>query len=134
VSKLRVLIADDRPQVRQELRAILPLVGDVVVVGEAADGLEAVRLVAALRPHAVLLDLEMPILDGYQAAVQIRAACPTCRIVALTIHDDEAARREAASAGVDVFVVKGALVSVIAEALGANMEDSHGTHDQSQEN
>jgi DNA-binding NarL/FixJ family response regulator len=129
---MRIIIADDRRQVRRELRAILPLAGDVEIVGEAADGLEAVRLVAALQPAAALLDLEMPVMDGYRAAAAIKAVCPICRVVALTIHGDEVARRRAAEAGVDAFVVKGAPVAALIEALEANKEDCHGTHDWTQ--
>ena len=134
MSKLRVLIADDRQQVRQELGAILPLAGDIEVVGEAANGLEAVQLAAALQPQAVLLDLEMPVMDGYQAAAQIKAVCPACRVVALTIYGDETARRRAAEAGFDAFIVKGAPISALIEALGKDMEDSHGRYNQSEEN
>lgn len=133
MSKLRVLIADDRQQVRQELRAILPLAGNIEVVGEAADGLEAVRLAAALQPQAVLLDLQMPVMDGYQAAAQIKAICPACRLIALTIHGDETARRRAADAGFDAFIVKGAPISALIEALGKNEEDSHGRYNQNKE-
>jgi DNA-binding NarL/FixJ family response regulator len=131
LSKLRVLIADDRQQVRQELRALLPLAGPIEVVGEAADGLEAVRLATALRPQAVLLDLQMPVMDGYQAAAQIKANCPSCRVIALTIYGDEIARQRAAEAGVDAFVVKGAPISALIKALGEDKEDSHGRHNQS---
>lgn len=133
MSKLRLLIADDRQQVRQELRAILALVADIEVVGEAADGLEAIRLAATLKPQAVLLDLEMPVMDGYQAARQIKATCPTCYVIALTIHDDETVRRRAADSGVDAFVVKGTPIAVLVEALGENKESSHGTHNQTKE-
>ena len=62
----RVLIADDNSRVRQELRTLLPLACDVVIVGEAADGGEAIRLAEALRPEVVLMDLEMPELDFAQ--------------------------------------------------------------------
>lgn len=134
LSKLRVLIVDDRQQVRRELDAILPLVGDIEVVGEATNGLEAVQLAAALQPQAVLLDLQMPVMDGYQAAVQIRAVCSTCRVIALTIHGDETARRRAAEAGFDAFIVKGAPIAALIETLGKNEEDSHGRHNQNQKN
>lgn len=120
MSGLRVLIADDRRQVRQELRAILPLAGNIEVVGEAADGQEAVQLVAALRPQAVLLDLQMPVMDGYQAALEIKAICPSCRVVALTVHGDETARRKASESGVDAFVVKGAPLSILVQVLSGS--------------
>jgi DNA-binding NarL/FixJ family response regulator len=133
LSRLRVLIVDDRQQVRQELGAILRLAGDIEVVGEAANGLEAVRLATALQPRAILLDLQMPVMDGYRAAAQIRAICPACRLIALTIHGDETARRRAATAGFDSFIVKGAPISALIEALGQYEEDSHGRYNQSQE-
>jgi DNA-binding NarL/FixJ family response regulator len=131
---MRVVIVDDRAQVRRELRAILPLAGDIEVVGEAADGLEAVRLVATLRPEAVLLDLRMPVMDGYEATARIKAICPPCRVVALTIHGDEAARRQAVESGVDAFVVKGAPIAAIVDALvSSDKEESHGAYDWAQE-
>ena len=125
--RLRVLIADDRQQVRRELGAILPLAGRIEVIGEAADGLEAVRLAETLQPEAVVLDLQMPGLDGFQAAAQIKRAHPGCRLVALTVHDDEASRLRAAQSGIDAFVVKGAPISTLVEALTSDKEFNHGT-------
>lgn len=113
----RILIVDDNAEVRRELRTLLPLAGDLEVVGEAADGLEAVRLAEALRPHVILLDLQMPVLDGYGAARRIKDCWPACRVVALTVHDDEAARRKASQAGVDLFLVKGSPLSVLVDAI-----------------
>ncbi len=114
---LRVLIVDDMPQVRQELRLLLTLAGEVEVVGEAANGAEAIGQAEALRPDAVVIDLEMPVMDGFAAARQIKARCPTCRVIALTVHDYEAARQRAFQAGVDVFMVKGAPVAALVQAI-----------------
>jgi len=115
----RVLIVDDSPQVRQELRTLLTLAGEIEIVGEAADGLEAIRLTEALQPEVVLMDLEMPVLDGYEAARQIKSRWPACRVVALTVHGYEAARQKASQAGVDVFLVKGVSVETLVQAISA---------------
>jgi DNA-binding NarL/FixJ family response regulator len=113
----RILIVDDNAEVRQELRTLLPLAGDLEVVGEAADGAEAIRLAEALQPHVVLLDLQMPVLDGYEAARRIKDRCPACRVVALTVHDDETTQQKASRAGVDVFLVKGAPLGTLVAAF-----------------
>ncbi len=103
----RVLIVDDIPQVRHELHTLLHLSGYVQVIGEAANGAEAVRLAQQLEPDVVLLDMEMPVLDGYEAATQIKSSLPRCRVIALSIHEDLASRERARQAGVDVFIPKG---------------------------
>ena len=113
----RVLVVDDNPKVRQELRTVLALVGDVEVLGEAEDGREAIRQVEALRPDVVVMDLEMPVMDGYEATRQIKARCPACQVIALTIHGDEAARQRASQAGVDDFIVKGAPIASLMHAM-----------------
>jgi DNA-binding NarL/FixJ family response regulator len=128
---MRVLIVDDSPQVRQELRTLLPLAGDIKIVGEAADGLEAIRLTNVLQPEVVLLDLQMPVMDGYQAAGQIKLDWPSCRVVALTVHGDEAMRQRATQAGVDAFLVKGISLDILVQAIceskesGSSCSSSH---------
>ena len=114
----RLLIVDDVPQVRRELRTLLSLAGEVEVVGEAANGLEAIRLAEALQPEVILMDLEMPVLNGFEATHKIKESRPQCRVIALTVHSYESARKEAARAGVDAFVVKGAPVETIIRLLG----------------
>jgi DNA-binding NarL/FixJ family response regulator len=122
MAAVRVLIVDDVARVRQDLRTVLTLAGDIQIVGEAADGLAAVRQAQALRPDVVLLDLEMPVLDGCEAARQIKAVCPSCRVVALTVHDYETARERAFRAGMDDFVVKGAPVETLVQAIRQSKE------------
>ncbi len=116
----RVLIVDDSSQVRHELRILLPLAGNIEIVGEAADGLEAVRLAEALQPDVVLIDLGLPVLDGYEATRQIKARRPACRVVALTVHGHEGARQRAGEAGIDVFLVKGAALAELMQAILQN--------------
>jgi two-component system nitrate/nitrite response regulator NarL len=122
LTRRRVLIADDNPQVRQELRTLLPLLGDIEIVGEAADGQEALRLAQALQPEVVLMDLEMPVLDGYEVTRQIKTSSPSCRVVALTVHEYEATRQKASQSGVDVFLLKGGSVENLVQAISERME------------
>jgi len=116
-SALRILIVDDVAEVRQELRRLLPLLAPVEVVGEAANGLDAVQLAAVLAPDTVVMDLEMPVLDGYEATCRIKQARPGCRVVALTIHGGEAERRKAALAGVDAVVGKWESMDTLVRAI-----------------
>lgn len=114
---MRIIIVDDVPEVREDLRTVLTLSCPVEIVGEAKDGLEAVKMVNALCPEIVLMDLEMPHMDGYQATQQIKAQHPNCRVIALTIHGYEEARQRASQAGVDVFVVKGEPMENLVKAI-----------------
>jgi len=114
---LRLLIVDDNPHVRQDLRFLLELSGAVEVVGEAANGLEAIARVEESIPDALLLDLEMPLLDGYAAAREIKARQPGCRIIAFSVHSYPLAREKARQAGVDDFIEKGASLEAILQIL-----------------
>ena len=113
----RVLIVDDNPQVRHELATLLPLAGPIEVAGTAADGREALHLAETFRPEVVLMDLEMPEMDGCEATRQIKARVPACRVVALTVHDDETSRWRAGQSGVDEFLVKGASIESLVRAI-----------------
>lgn len=114
---VRVLIVDDAARVRQDLRTVLGLAGGIEVVGEAAHGSEAVRLTGLLNPEVVLMDLEMPGLDGIEATRQIKARRPACRVIVLTVHGHESARAAAQAAGAEAFLVKGARVENIVRAI-----------------
>jgi len=113
----RVLIVDDAAPVRRDLRTVLTLSSELEIVGEAADGLEAIRLTESLQPDVVLMDLEMPGMDGYEATREIKSCNPSCKVIALTVHDYESARAEAHRSGVDAFLVKGAPVEHIVQTI-----------------
>ena len=97
------------------------LIGGLEVVGEAANGEEAVRLTRALSPDVVVMDLEMPVLSGFEAARRIKETCPDCRVVVLTIHEGEEERRMADLAGVDAFVTKGAPIEELMAGIRGDL-------------
>jgi DNA-binding NarL/FixJ family response regulator len=123
---IRVLIVDDVTQVRQGLRTLLTLAGvadteyPIKIVGEAANGLEAIRQADALQPDVVLMDLEMPVLDGYAAAERIKTDRPACRVIALTVHDYEEARKKAFQAKMDDFITKGASLESLVQVISGS--------------
>lgn len=122
----RVLIVDDIPDVRSELALLLSLSGDITVAGEASDGREAVLLAEALQPEVILMDLEMLPMDGYEAARQIRLRLPDCRVIALTIHDCEEVRAKCLEAGMEGFLVKGARLETLLQAIRRPVGDQKG--------
>jgi DNA-binding NarL/FixJ family response regulator len=113
----RVLIVDDVPQVRRELCTLLPLLDEIDIVGEAENGQDAIELAATLRPDVILMDVEMPIVDGLSATRAIKQQCSQCYIIILSIHNDEAVRAQARSAGADDFVDKGAPLAALLQAI-----------------
>ncbi len=101
----RILIADDHPLSRNGLQALLATSSEVKVVGEAADGQEAVRLVEEYQPDVVLMDIQMPVMNGLQATQHIKSRWPEVKVIALTMYG--AYRTKALAAGVDAFLIKG---------------------------
>lgn len=114
---IRVLVADDHLLVREGLRAILEAAPDLALVGEAADGLEAVRLAAELEPDVVLMDLRMPAMDGIQAIRQIKAQNPAVEIVILTTYDDDAYIVRGLRAGARGYLLKDTGRKTLFEAI-----------------
>jgi DNA-binding NarL/FixJ family response regulator len=110
---IKILLVDDQPAVRDGLRMRLELEPDLAIVGEAGDGLEAVALAQALVPDVVVMDVEMPGLDGIGAARQLRAMTPSMAIVMLSIHCDVTTRARAREAGAIAFVEKRAEIDVL---------------------
>ena len=103
---ISILLADDQPSVRQGLRMRLGLEPDVRVVGEANDGVEAIRMVTALHPSVVVMDVVMPSMDGLAATSVLCATAPDCAVVILSLYDDAATRTRALAAGAAAFVGK----------------------------
>jgi DNA-binding NarL/FixJ family response regulator len=116
----RVLIADDRPRSRSGLKAVLALRPEIEIVGEAADGQEALRLVEEYRPDVVLMDARMPVLDGVGATRLIKERWPEVRVVVLTI--DASYRADALAAGADAFLVKGCAARELLAAIVGQSE------------
>ena len=115
----RVLLADDHPVYRGGLRMMLESTGRVEVVGLAADGAEAVALAAQLRPSVVVMDLQMPVLDGVEATRRIVADRPETAVLALTMHEDDENLLAAMLAGARGYLVKGADQEQILRAITA---------------
>jgi two-component system, NarL family, response regulator YdfI len=103
---IRVVIADDHLLVREGLRTVLAVAEDIVLVGEASDGAEAVQLADRLSPDVVLMDLRMPNLDGIEAIRQIKAHHPAIEIVILTTYDDDAHILQGLGAGARGYLLK----------------------------
>jgi DNA-binding NarL/FixJ family response regulator len=119
-SLIRVLIVDDMPQVREDLRVLLQLSNGVEVVGEAADGQEAIKQAEMLKPDVVIMDLEMPILDGLEATRQIKKRKLAKRIVVLSVHSDLEVIQHAMQAGADDFVQKGSPYNALIKSIHPN--------------
>lgn len=117
MSKIRVLLADDHNLFRQGLRQICEIKGGFEVVGEAADGAEAVRLAGELQPDIVLIDINMPHLDGIQAATQIIAGNPGARVIVLTMYRQDHYIFEAIKAGAKGYLLKNADAEELVEGV-----------------
>ena len=108
VRVIGVLLVDDHPLVRAGLSTLIDAADDMTVVGEAANGAEAVRVCSSVEADVVLMDLSMPVLDGVAATRQLLADNPTARVVVLSSFSDRARVRDAITAGAVGYVLKDA--------------------------
>ena len=118
----RVLIADDRPEIRVVVRARLRMLHDVEIVGEASNGEEALILVSALAPDAVVLDLEMPVMGGDEAIPRMRELAPGVRILLYTGADEGTLEGLGEAARPDAIVRKGGSLTHLVDQLRALLE------------
>jgi two-component system, NarL family, response regulator LiaR len=119
VEPIRVLIVDDHAIVRRGLHGLLETVDDIEVVGEAADGDQAVRLAEARSPDVILMDLVMPVMDGITAVGEIKSRSPGIEIVALTSFIEEEKVVAALEAGATGYLLKDADERTVIEAIRA---------------
>lgn len=120
-----ILIVDDIPVVREAIRWLIEDEANLTVIGEAGTGAEAVQQAKVLEPDVVILDVELPDVDGYVVARQLKALPSPPVVIFLTVHSDERARLQASAAGGDGFAEKGrgwlTLVNQIRLALAGRL-------------
>ena len=131
-SPIRVLIVDDHEIVREGLGTLLAEEATLTVVGQAANGAEAVALAVNLRPDVILMDLVMPELDGIQATRRIRAAGLPCQILVLTSFADDQKVREAIEAGAIGYLLKDVLKADLFRAIHTAAQGKPALHPEAQ--
>ncbi len=116
-ARIRVLLVDDLPAVRADLQLLLELIEAIEIVAEAANGREAIALAAAPQPDVVITDLEMPVLDGCEAAKEIVARGLARKVILLSIHAGPEIRHRAIESGVSAFIHKGENIEHLIQAI-----------------
>ena len=119
MKKIKVLIVDDHMLVRDGIKALLALASDIEVVGEAANGLDAIKKAKETCPDVILMDLAMPVMGGLEATHKIRRECPGSKILALTQYDDSDYVIPVIEAGAQGFVTKMSAFSELTTAIHA---------------
>lgn len=119
MNTIRIVLADDEKLLREAIVTLLELEDDIDIVGTAQDGTDAIALVKRTQPDIAVLDLEMPKLDGIEAATAIRTAAKNTRVVLLTRHARPAVLRRALDAGVVAFITKATSVKELPSILRA---------------
>jgi two-component system response regulator DegU len=117
MSPTKVLLVDDHPIVRTGIRNLLERAAEISVVGEAGDGFEALKLVEELSPDVVLLDMEMPGMNGSEVAIHLKQAGSPVKILALSAHDDKQYIQELLANGASGYLTKEEVPETIIEAV-----------------
>lgn len=114
---IRVLVVDDQRLMRDGIASLLGIQEGIAVVGDAANGEEAVAQALALTPDVILMDVRMPVMDGVTATAQVRQKVPTCQVIMLTTFDDEESIVKALVAGASGYLLKNIPVEDLAQAI-----------------
>ena len=117
MNPIKILLVDDQPLFREGLRTLLSVHADFEVVGEAGNGEEAVSLARSLLPSVVLMDLQMPVLDGVAATRRLHKERPDCRVIVLTTFDDDEMVFDGLRAGAIGYLLKDASSEKLSEAI-----------------
>lgn len=116
---LRIFLADDHPVVLAGIKALVTADTDFQVVGEASDGNTALRMATELSPDIVILDISMPGLNGVKVAELLREACPKCKVLALTVHEDSGYLRQLLELGIAGYLLKRSAAEDLVRAIRA---------------
>ena len=117
MKEIQVLIVDDHPVFRDGLRNILATADDLVVVGEAEDGAEALNVAQTLQPDVIVMDINIPVLNGMQATRQIKSAHPDINVIMLTAYDDDEQIYHAIRSGASAYYAKDISPDFLVEAI-----------------
>ncbi len=117
MSSIRLLIVDDTPSIRTFLHQVLGFHGDFEMVGEAGDGRTAVEMACALEPDVIVMDYDMPVLDGVEATRQILARRPKARVIGFSSHIGNHVPQAMIQAGAVDYVPKHARITALIEAI-----------------
>jgi DNA-binding NarL/FixJ family response regulator len=117
MQKIRILLADDHAVVRQGLRALLSSVADFLVVGEAANGRQAIQLAKDLRPNVAVIDVAMPVLNGLEATRQITRALPNTKVLILSSYSNDEYVRQLTESGARGYLIKQTAADVLIKAI-----------------
>jgi DNA-binding NarL/FixJ family response regulator len=115
--KIRILLADDHRILREGIRHLIEDEADMTVIGEAEDGHQAVRLTLEFKPDVILMDIAMPLLNGLEATRQICQAHQGCRVLVLTMHDNEEYVRSVLAAGAMGYILKDSAARDLLDAI-----------------
>lgn len=124
-STIRILIVDDQALFREALHTLLSVQTDFEVVGEAANGEEAIRLAILLKPTVILMDMRMPVLDGVKATSRLHSVAPECRVLILTTFDDDEYVFDGLRAGAVGYLMKDVSAEKLYDAIRSTAQGEY---------